>query len=166
MGREDNERGPTWDPWAAIPAEYNLGAALTAGQVRRGHGDRPALLWEDAAGRRESFTYAQLDALSSRFASALTGLGVRRGDRVFLRLPNRPEFYIAALGAAKLGAVFIPSSTQFHEGEVRYRLRDSGAVVALTTPRLLPVLERVSGDCPDLRHVLVVGDEEGPAPAG
>ena len=71
MGREDTERGPAWDPWAAIPAEYNLGAALTAGQVRRGHGDRPALLWEDAAGRRASFTYAQLDALSGRFAAAL-----------------------------------------------------------------------------------------------
>src|SRR5436190_10976266 len=165
MGREDTERGPAWDPWAAIPAEYNLGAALTAGQVRRGHGDRPALLWEDAAGRRASFTYAQLDALSGRFAAALAGLGVRRGDRVFLRLPNRPEFYVAALGAAKLGAVFIPSSTQFHEGEVRYRLRDSGAAAVVTTTRLLPAVERVRADCPDLRHVIVAPDEEGPAPA-
>src|SRR5205823_10164166 len=112
-----------------------------------------------------SSTYRQLDALSTRFASALHRLGVRRGDRVFLRLPSRPEFYTAALGAAKLGAVFVPSSTQFHEGEVRYRLRDSQAVAALTTPRLLPVLERVRGDCPDLRHVVVVEDEDGPAPA-
>ena len=65
-------------------------------------------------------------------ASSLAGLGVRRGDRVFLRLPNVPEFYIAALAIAKLGGVFIPSSTQFRTGEVEYRLKDSGAVAAIS----------------------------------
>src|SRR4051794_11584115 len=163
--RETSDRTrPAFDPWAGIPERYNLGVALTAGQVRQGRGDKPALLWENAAGRTRSYTYRQLDALSTRFASALHRLGVRRGDRVLLRLPNRPEFYVAALGAAKLGAVFIPSSTQFHEGEVRYRLRDSQAVAALTTPRLLATLDSVRGDCPDLRHVIVVADEGGPAP--
>jgi acyl-coenzyme A synthetase/AMP-(fatty) acid ligase len=165
MSREDHPR-PPFDPWDGIPARYNLGVALTAGQVRQGHGDQPALLWENAAGATRAYTYRQLDALSSRLASSLDRLGVRRGDRVFLRLPGRPEFYITVLGAAKLGAVFIPSSTQFHEGEVRYRLQDSGAVAAVTTPGLLPVLERVRGDCPDLRHVLVAEDEDGLAPAG
>ena len=146
-------------PWAAIPAEYNLGVALTAGQVRQGRGDKTALLWENSVGHTASYTFAQLDALSSRFASALARLGVRRGHRVFLRLPNRPEFYVAALGAAKLGAVFIPTSTQFHEDEIRYRLRDSEAVAAVVTRRLLDAVERVRGDCPALRHVLVAADE-------
>jgi acetyl-CoA synthetase len=153
----------TWDPWGFIPAEYNLGAALTRGQVERGLGDRPAVLWENAAGQTRSLTYRQLDALSDRLASALGRLGVRRGDRVFLRLPNVPEFYVAALGAAKLGAVFIPSSTQFREGEVRYRLQDSEAVAAVVTPRLLNEVERVRADCPALRHVLAVADETGAA---
>jgi acyl-coenzyme A synthetase/AMP-(fatty) acid ligase len=161
--RPPDEEAPP-GPWAAIPADYNLGVALTAGQVRQGRGGKTALLWENTAGRRASFTFAQLDALSSRFASALARLGVRRGHRVFLRLPNRPEFYVAALGAAKLGAVFIPTSTQFHEDEIRYRLQDSESVAAVTTPRLLPALDAVCGDCTALRHVLVVDDEEGPAP--
>src|SRR4051794_30224295 len=100
MNPDDAVLRRSWDPWAAIPAEYNLGADLTAGQVRRGRGDRPALLWENAAGAVRAYTYAQLDALSSRFADSLQRLGVRRGDRVFLRLPSRPEFYVAALGAA------------------------------------------------------------------
>jgi acetyl-CoA synthetase len=151
----------SWDPWALIPAEYNLGHDLTAGQVRRGFGDKPALLWENAAGRTASYTYGQLDALSGRFASALARLGVRRGDRVFLRLPNLPAFYVAALGAAKVGAVFIPSSTQFLDAEVRYRLQDAEAVAAVTTPRLLGAVERVRADCPALRHVIVVEDEGG-----
>src|SRR5262245_11426995 len=129
----------TWDPWSFIPAEYNLGVHLTRGQVHEGRGDKPALLWENATGQTASCSYAQLDALSSRLAWQLGRLGVRAGDRVFLRLPNRPEFYVAALAIAKLGGVFIPSSTQFRETEVRYRLNDSEAVAAVTTSRLLDV---------------------------
>jgi acetyl-CoA synthetase len=160
----DEERQPaTWDPWAWIPAEYNLGVALTRGQVEKGLGAKPALLWENAAGQARSFTYADLDVLSNRLADSLARLGVRRADRVFLRLPNRPEFYVAALAVAKLGGVFIPSSTQFRDAEVRYRLRDAEAVAAVTTRRLADVFDRVRADCPALRHVLVCADEDGPA---
>src|SRR5947209_3413517 len=106
-----------WDVWRFIPASYNLGAALTAEQVRQGKGGKSALFWENASGEAKSFTYSELDALSNRLASSLTRLGVKRGDRVFLRLPSVPEFYITALAVAKLGGVFIPSSTQFRETE-------------------------------------------------
>jgi acyl-coenzyme A synthetase/AMP-(fatty) acid ligase len=146
----------TWDSWAGIPEEYNLGAALTRGQVDAGRGAVVALLWENAAGARCFLTYRQLDAVSSRFASSLGRLGVKRGDRVFLRLCNLPEFYIAALGIAKLGAVFIPSSTQFRTSEVEYRLRDSGAVAAITTTGLVEAVDQASGACPELKHVIIV----------
>ncbi len=165
MSSDDARLRQTWNPWAAIPAEYNLGVDLTAGQVRRGRGRKPALLWENAAGAVRTYTYAQLDALSNRFADALGRLGVRRGDRVFLRLPSRPEFYVAALGIAKLGAVFIPTSPQFRESEIRYRLQDSEAVAAVSTPRLVEAVERVRADCPALQNVIVVEDEDGGAPA-
>src|SRR5258707_927590 len=133
MGFDYNQFWSSWNPWEGIPHEYNLGVALTEGQVRAGRGDVPALLWENASGATRSFTYRQLDAVSSGLASSLTRLGVMRGDRVFLRLPNVPEFYVAALAVAKLGGVFIPSSTQFRITEVQYRLQDSGAVAAITT---------------------------------
>jgi acyl-coenzyme A synthetase/AMP-(fatty) acid ligase len=152
---------PTWDPWRPIPPAYNLGVALTYGQVAQGHGDKPVLLWENAAGQTLRLTYAQLDALTNRFAWSLLRLGVTAGDRVFLRLPNRPEFYVAALAIAKVGGVFIPSSTQFREAEVRYRLNDSEAVAAVTTPRLLEAIEHVRGDCPSLRHLIVVPEDGG-----
>jgi acetyl-CoA synthetase len=160
MGAAYEQLCRNWDPWKLVPEHYNLGVALTRGQVQAGRGDKPALLWENAAGRIRSLTYTQLDALSSRLASALSRLGVCRGDRVFLRLPNLPEFYVSALAVAKLGGVFIPSSTQFHEAEVRYRLNDAGAVAAVTTTRLLDPIERVRGDCPTLHHLIVI-DEEG-----
>jgi acyl-coenzyme A synthetase/AMP-(fatty) acid ligase len=155
----------SWDPWSFIPERYNLGVALTHGQVHAGHGSKLALLWENAAGQTASFTYAQLDALTDRLASSLRRLGVRAGDRVFLRLPNRPEFYVAVLAVAKLGGVFIPSSTQFREAEVRYRLNDSEAVAVVTTSRLLDAIEHVRADCPTLRHVIVV-DEGGSSLGG
>jgi acyl-coenzyme A synthetase/AMP-(fatty) acid ligase len=153
------------DPWKGIPQQYNLGVALTRGNVEKGLGSRLALLWEDAQGRSAGLSYSQLDALSNRLASSLSRLGVRRGDRVFLRLPNRPEFYVAALAVAKLGGMFIPSSTQFRDGEVSYRLNDSGSVAAITTVRLADVFERVRGDCPGLRHVIVADVETGGTPA-
>src|SRR5206468_12467245 len=115
----------TWGAWQAIPTQYNLGVGLTQQQVRQGRGDKPALLWENATGQQAAYTYGQLDALTNRLAWSLRSLGVRTGDRVFLRLPIRPEFYVSALAVAKLGGVFIPSSTQFRDAEVRYRLQDS-----------------------------------------
>lgn len=152
------------DPWAGIPPRYNLGAALTRGNVEAGRGQRVCLSWENSAGQRRQFTYAELDDLSSRFAAALAKLGVERGDRVLLRLPNLPEFYIAALGVAKLGGVFIPSSTQFRAAEIEYRLRDSGAAAVVTTPGLAAEVEAAAAGAPDLKHLIAVAyDGESPA---
>jgi acyl-coenzyme A synthetase/AMP-(fatty) acid ligase len=164
MRPDDADRQRTWDPWAFIPPAYNLGVALTRGQVAEGRGGKPALLWENAAGETLRITYGQLDALTNRLASSLRRLGVGAGDRVFLRLSNRPEFYVAALAVAKVGGVFIPSSTQFREDEVRYRLNDSGAVAAVTTPRLLGAIDRVRADCESLRHVIVVPEDGAAVP--
>ncbi len=156
----------SWDPWRFIPARYNLGVDLTHGQALQGHGATPAIRWENAAGASRTLTYSQLDALSSRLASSLVRLGVKRGDRVFFRLPIVPEFYTAALAVAKLGAVFIPSSTQFRAGEVEYRLKDSGAVAAVTTTDLVEPINRVSGACPELRHVIIMPYPDPATPPG
>src|SRR5690606_29329455 len=83
-------------------------------------------------------------------------LGVQRGDRVLLRLPNLPEFYLASLAAAKLGAIFIPTSTQFREAEIEYRLRDSGAVAVITTTGLAREVEAVWPQSPELQHLIAV----------
>lgn len=145
-----------WDPWQPIPERYNLGEALTGGNVRGGRGDKPALLWENADGARRSVTYGELDRLSTNLARSLQHLGLQPGDRVFLRLPNLPEFYVAALAVAKAGGIFIPSSTQFRAPEVEYRLRDSGAFAAIVTTDLLAAVEEVADRCPDLKRIIVI----------
>jgi len=154
------------DPWAGIPARYNLGTALTRGNVEAGRGDHPCLLWENSAGLSREFTYAEMDSASSRFAASLAALGVARGDRVLLRLPNLPEFYIAALAAAKLGAVFIPSSTQFRAREIEYRLRDSAAVVAVCTTELAADVEAARRNVTTLSHLIAVPYADVPLAAG
>jgi acyl-coenzyme A synthetase/AMP-(fatty) acid ligase len=77
-----------------------------------------------------------------------------------------PEFYVSALAIAKLGAVFIPSSTQFRASEVEYRLKDSGAVAAITTTGLVDALDQVRSACADLRQVIVVPYPDPRTPAG
>lgn len=96
----------------------------------------PALL-EDVASRSPqsvclsyqgaSYTYAQVDELSSRFASALGSLGFQRGDRVALFLPNMPQFVFAFFGTLKAGGVVVPCSPLYKEKELEYQLTDAGA---------------------------------------
>ncbi len=72
-------------------------------------------------------TYAELDQLSDRFAAALADLGVVKGDRVAIHLPNCPQFAIAYFGLLKAGATFVPLSPLLSEREFTFQLNDSGA---------------------------------------
>ncbi|MBI1796195.1 MAG: acetate--CoA ligase [Candidatus Eisenbacteria bacterium] len=113
-----------------------------------------ALLYTDGQ-RVEKHTFEDLMRLSNRFANALTRLGVKRGDRVFVFLPRTPECYIGILGILKVGAIPSPLFEAFMTDAVRDRMQDAGAVALLTTRALL---ERVpEGDLPSLQHVILVG---------
>ena len=70
-------------------------------------------------------TYHELDHLSDRFANVLYDLGVRKGDRVAIHLPNCPQFAIAYFGLLKVGAVFVPLSPLLAEREISFQLNDS-----------------------------------------
>ncbi|EFK11106.1 putative long-chain-fatty-acid--CoA ligase [delta proteobacterium NaphS2] len=83
----------------------------------------------------EHFTYARLQDLSMRFAGALDGLGVKKGDRVMVYLSNCIQWLVAWLGIQKAGAVLVPVSPIYTSFEVEYMVKDSGAetVVCLDT---------------------------------
>jgi long-chain acyl-CoA synthetase len=72
-------------------------------------------------------TYAELDDLSDRFAAALAGMGVTKGDRVAVHLPNCTQTAIAFFGLLKAGAVYVPVSPLLSEREFTFQLSDSGA---------------------------------------
>jgi len=78
-----------------------------------------------------SMTYEQVDDLSSRFATALVSLGVKKGDRVAIFLPNMPQFVLAYFGILKAGGVVVPCSPLYKAKELEFQLRDSGASVVI-----------------------------------
>jgi phenylalanine ammonia-lyase len=102
-------------------------------------------------GRR--FTYAELDEWSNRVAEALARLGVGRGDRVALFLPNIPEFAAAYLGIQKLGAVAVSMNSTLRSEETRFILDDSGSVALFTTEELRANVDAAA--LPGLKHVIV-----------
>ncbi len=102
------------------------------------YSDHPALLFY---GRK--ITYAQLDRLANKFAHALTGLGVKKGDRVALMLPNVPQMVIAYYGTLRTGAIAVPTNPLYHEHELEVQLKDSGAETLVALDLFHPVISAV-----------------------
>ena len=95
---------------------------------------KAALLWEGKNGEEETYTFADLKRETNKFANALRGLGVVKGDRVFLFMERVPELYIAIFGILKAGGVAGPLFSAFGPEPVRDRLQDSGAKVVIEGP--------------------------------
>jgi len=109
-------------------------------------------------GERE-ISYIQLDCFSNQFANALLKLGVAKGDRVALCLPNIPQFIIAYFGALKAGAVLTTISPLHREREVEYQLCNSGAQTIVTLDALYTNVEKIREKTP-LKHIIVTGFDE------
>src|SRR5260370_34377687 len=107
------------------------------------------------------FSSDDLKRLSNRCANALLGVGIRRGDRVGVLLPQRPETAIAHFATYKLGAVAVPLFVQFGPDALEHRLADSGARALLTDG---DNLDKVPRGLPELATILAVdGDSAGNA---
>lgn len=102
--------------------------------------ERAAKMWPEAVGFKflgSTLTYSQLDELSSRFARGLQDLGVKKGDRVALYLPNSFHFIIAFYGALKAGAIVVPHNPIYKEKELKFQLNDSGSSVVIGLRNIL-----------------------------
>jgi long-chain acyl-CoA synthetase len=107
-----------------------------------------ALLFKGA-----TLSYAELDRQSDAFASALLSLGVKRGDRVALLLPNCPQFLVAELGAWKIGAIVAPLNPTYTEHELEGPLRDHGVETIVTLTRFYERVKRVQPRTPLTRVI-------------
>ena len=79
-----------------------------------------------------TFTYAQVDEISGRIASALLGLGLERGDKVAVQLPNLPHFLFSYFAIMKAGLVMVPLNPLLKAQEVAYHLKDSDSKLLIT----------------------------------
>jgi long-chain acyl-CoA synthetase len=133
-------------PWtkfyeAGVPAQLDypditLGTMLA--QTAQKFPDHTALLFYGT-----KITYAGLDRLATRFANALTGLGVKKADRVALMMPNIPQMIIAYYGTLKIGSIAVATNPLYHEHELEVQLKDSGAETLVAVDMFYPVIARV-----------------------
>ena len=117
------------------------------------HGEKPLFFFEG-----EPVSYGDVDRRVNRVANGLRALGVGKGDRVGVMLPNSVEFPVTWLAIAKLGAVMVPINTRYQEHDLAYILSDSQAGTIVIHDEFLPVLELARSRAGDLEHVVVLGD--------
>ena len=109
----------------------------------REHGDATALIFLNCR-----LTYRQLQEEVDRFAAALSGLGVTRGTRVAIQLPNLPQTVIAFYAVLSLGAIVVMTNPLYVEREIEHQWNDAGCSVAITTDFLFA--GRIAGIRPRL----------------
>lgn len=88
--------------------------------------DKPAVIYLG-----EVFTYTRLKDLIDRFATALSELGVRSGDKCMIYVPNCPQWLIAYYGSQRIGAIPVPISPIYTPFEIEYLINDCGAETIL-----------------------------------
>ncbi len=139
-----------------VPAWFNLADAC-CGRWARQTPQAVAIRTETPQGRPRLTRFAELQDQANRLSRLLRRLGVRRGDRVAVVMPQRVETAVAHIATYQLGAVAMPLSQLFGPEALAYRLQDSAAVVAIADDSTLDALRLVRAECPDLRHLVAVG---------
>jgi long-chain acyl-CoA synthetase len=124
---------------------------------------------DDAAGAHPDATatiffnkkrsYKSVSDAAWRFANGLKRLGVKKGDRVALVLPNTPQFVIAFYGALRAGAVVVPCNPLYTPPELQHQLADSGATVVVVLSRLYPNVKAARANT-KVAHVVVTNIKE------
>ena len=99
-------------------------------------------------------SYARLSSLANRFAAALLRLGIQRGDRVAIALPNIPQYPIAFFGALRAGAVVVPTNPLYTEREMQHQLANSGARIIVMLDMFYPTVRAVRANTA-LEHVIL-----------
>jgi long-chain acyl-CoA synthetase len=146
---------------AGVPAEvrtdlYPSLLALLEHSLRR-HAALPAIKF---MGR--SYSYADIDAQAHALAAYLQALGLERGDRVAIMLPNVPQYPVAVAAILRAGGVVVNVNPSYMPRELAHRLKDSGARVVIVLENHAATLQQVLDKVP-IRHVIVaaMGDMLG-----
>ncbi len=116
--------------------------------------DKPAMAW---FGRR--LTYRELVTEVERCSAVLAGLGVQKGDRVALIMPNCPQFVIGYYAAARLGAVAVGNNPLYTQREMTHQLRDCGAQVVFVADLMYADFASVFAEL-QIPDVVVIGLQE------
>jgi len=140
----------------------NLAWLAVERQVARGLGGKAAFRFLSGGAPPREVSFGELSGLTSRFANVLRGLGVARGDRVFVLAGRIPELYVAVLGGLKAGCVVSPLFSAFGPEPIATRVNLGAGRVLVTTDLLYGrKVAQWRDKMPTLEHVLLVADEDG-----
>jgi len=167
---------PPWAKWFG-GGKLNVAANCLDRHVAAGNGDRVACYWEGEDGTRKELTYAWLLERTQRFANALKGLGIGKGDVVGIYMPMVPEAPVAMLACARIGAIHNVVFGGFSAEAVVERMQVSEAKALITADATMrrgepvPMKAAIDGSLDaiaSLEHVVVVnrGDSDPPMTAG
>lgn len=137
-----------------VPDEMNIAALC----CRRWAEDpkRIAILFDDDAEGDRAVTYAELQQDANRLSNLLQAIGVRRGDRVAIVLPQRPEVAVSHIACQQLGAIAMPMSVLFGPEALSFRLQDSAASVLIVDAASLASVDEIRSTCTALRHLIAI----------
>jgi acetyl-CoA synthetase len=108
--------------------------------------------------KSKAYTYLALQQAANHLSAKLADLGVKRGDRVAIVLPQRFETAVAYMAVLQMGAVAVPLSMLFGPDALEYRLNDSDAVIAIADEVSEPNLRQIQTNCQNLKRILPVAD--------
>jgi long-chain acyl-CoA synthetase len=135
---------------AEAPLPINLGQMLE--EITRRYKRREALRFEG-----KTYSYQELEENANRVASGLEALGINKGDRIAIMLPNIPELAFSFYGIQKLGAVAVPFNTMYKGREISFILKDSKARAIICLGSFANLINEIKEECTDLEHVIVTG---------
>ena len=138
-------------PELNYPPKLNVTKVLFDGATENGWTGNAAYFSQG-----QPISYAEVIAQTSRYAGALIEAGLEREDRVLIRLADTPELIFALLAVHALGAVVVPTFVQLRTDDLVYRLRDTGAKLAVVGEALIGEFAPAAAAAPDLRSVVVV----------
>ena len=110
----------------------------------------------------KEITNREVDTIANKLAHGLLRLGVKKGDKVCLFLPNRPEFLYAYFANAKIGSLNVVISPRYTAREVTFFVNHSEANTVFTTAALLDTIRGIRAECPHLRNVICIDDVSVP----
>ena len=149
-----------------VEEHFNIAEVCCSRWARAATGSRSATkkiaIRVHQTGARTLFhTYSELQRAANALSHLLAGLGVARGDRVAIVMPQRFETAVAYIAVFQMGAVAMPLSMLFGPEALAFRLEDSEAVVALCDESSIASVQGVRQQCPALRSIVAVGAAAG-----
>ncbi len=162
--RADNyaamHRGFGW----CVPEQFNIAqVCCTRWAGMPDAADRVAVFADAPGMAPTTHSYAELQHCANRLSNALMKMGVQRGDRVAIVMPQRFETAVAYIALLQMGAIAMPLSMLFGPEALEFRLQDSAAVLAICDGDAVERLSAIRPSCPALRGVIRVGTSDAHA---